>query len=135
MSKIVLSNKLNKALTYASNQRTELSEFLNDARIPLTNSRAERTIRPFAIHRKNWLFADTVPGAKASATLYSIVESAKFNDLDVYKYIEHLLRCLPNVNLEDEIELEKYLPWSNELPSEIITVEDEIQKINKSLVV
>ena len=56
--KIVLSSKLKKALTYASNQRKELSEFLNDARIPLTNSHAERTIRPFAIHRKNWLLAD-----------------------------------------------------------------------------
>lgn len=134
-NKVIVNEKLVRALTYATNQEKELSEFLSDGAIPIDNSAAERAIRPFAVHRKNWLFADTVPGAKASATLYSIVESAKFNDLDVYKYIEHLLRCLPNVNLEDEIELEKYLPWSNELPSEIITVEDEIQKINKSLVV
>lgn len=66
----------------AHNQRKELSEFLNDGRIPLTNSAAERAVRPFAVHRKNWLFADTVEGAKANAVLYSIVETAKANSLN-----------------------------------------------------
>ena len=87
----MINNKLNKALTYASNQRKELSEFLNDGRIPLTNSLAERSIRPFAVHRKNWLFADSVEGANANAVMYSIIESAKINKLNIEKYIKYLL--------------------------------------------
>ena len=108
--KIVLNNKLNKALTYASNQRKELSEFLNDARIPLTNSRAERTIRPFAIHRKNWLFADTVEGAKTNAVMYSLIESAKLNNLNIEKYygkvsneVLEVFQCLNTKMSNEEI--------------------------------
>ena len=119
--KIVLSNKLKNALTYASNQKAELSEFLTDARIPLTNSRAERTIRPFAIHRKNWLFADTVEGAKTNAVMYSLIESAKLNNLNIEKYIKYLLEEIPQLdNPSDRNVLEKYLPWSKELPADIL---------------
>ena len=78
-TKIVVNNKLKKSLVYAQNQQKELSEFLNDGRIPLSNSLAERAIRPFAVHRKNQLFADTPDGAKANATIYSLIESAKIN--------------------------------------------------------
>ena len=87
--KIVINNKLKKALTYATNQRKELSEFLNDGWIPLTNSLSERTIRPFAVHRKNWLYANSVE--VANAVMYSIIESAKVNNLNVGKYIKYLL--------------------------------------------
>ena len=122
MSKnIVLNSKLKKALTYASNQRKELSEFLNDGRIPLTNSLAERSIRPFAVHRKNWLFADSVEGANANAVMYSIIESAKINHLNIEKYIKYLLEELPQLeNINEETVLERYLPWSKELPAEIL---------------
>ena len=122
MSKnIVLNSKLKKALTYASNQRKELSEFLNDGRIPLTNSLAERSIRPFAVHRKNWLFADSVEGANANAVMYSIIESAKINHLNIEKYIKYLLEELPQLeNINAETVLERYLPWSKELPAEIL---------------
>ncbi len=92
--KIILNNKLTKALTYVTNQRKELTEFLNDGRIPLTNSLAERSIRPFAVHRKNWLFADSVEGAKANATMYSIIESAKINRLNIWKYIKYCKRLI-----------------------------------------
>ena len=120
MEKTVLNNKLKKALTYVTNQRKELTEFLNDGRIPLSNNLAERSIRPFAIHRKNWLFADSVEGAKANATMYSIIESAKINKLKIEKYIKYLLDELPQLeNINDETVLEKYLPWSKELPEEI----------------
>ena len=119
--KIVLSNKLKNALTYASNQKAELSAFLTDARIPLTNSRAERTIRPFAIHRKNWLFADTVEGAKTNALMYSLIESAKLNNLNIEKYIKYLLEEISQLdNPSDKNVLEKYLPWSKELPADIL---------------
>ena len=119
--KIVLNKKLKNALTYASNQQKELSEFLNDGKIPLTNSLSERAIRPFAVHRKNWLFADSVDGANANAIMYSLIESAKVNNLNIYKYINYLLEQLPQLeNVNDEDALKKYLPWSKELPDEIL---------------
>ena len=83
--KYITNEKLRKALTYAQNQKENLCKFLEDGRIPLTNSRAERAIRPFAVHRKNWLFADSVEGAKANAVYYSLIESAKVNNLNIYK--------------------------------------------------
>ena len=119
--KLIVNNKLKKALTYATNQQKELSEFLNDGRIPLSNNLVERAIRPFAIHRKNWLFADSVDGAKANAVIYSLIESAKINNLNIWKYIEFLLKELPQLDsLNDNDILEKYLPWSNCLPVEIL---------------
>ena len=119
--KIVLNKKLKEALTYAINQKEELSQFLIDGRIPLTNSKAERAIRPFAVHRKNWLFADSIEGAKTNAVMYSIIESAKVNNLNIEKYIRYLLEELPQLeNLQDEASLKKYLPWSEELPGEIL---------------
>ena len=128
--KIVINNKLKKALTYASNQRKELSEFLNDGRIPLTNSLAERSIRPFAVHRKNWLFADSVEGANANAVMYSIIESAKINNLNIEKYIKYLLEELPQLeNINDDKVIEKYLPWSNELPTEILNFQGTYEEL------
>ncbi len=120
--KIILNKKLKEAITYALNQEKELSQFLNDGQIPLTNSLAERAIRPFAVHRKNWLFADSVAGANANATMYTIIESAKLNNLNIEKYIKYLLDNLPQLeSIYDEKCLEKYLPWSKELPTDILS--------------
>ena len=121
MNKYITNNKLRDALVYAINQKENLCKFLEDGRIPLTNSKAERAIRPFAVHRKNWLFADTPEGAKANAIMYSIIESAKANNLNIYKYITYLLQVLPQLEGEQtEEQIEKYLPWSKELPEEIL---------------
>lgn len=120
-TKIVLNKKLKEALIYTSNQKKELSEFLNDGQIPLTNSAAERAVRPFAVHRKNWLFADSISGAKANAVMYSLIESAKINNLNIYKYINYLLEKLPQLeNTSEEEIIKKYLPWSQELPEDIL---------------
>lgn len=128
--KIVLNKKLKKALVYAMNQQKELSEFLNDGRIPLTNSLAERAIRPFAVHRKNWLFADSTEGAHANATMYTITESAKLNNLNIEKYIKYLLDELPQLsNINDEKTLEKYLPWSTTLPTDILNFESTYEEL------
>ena len=127
--KYITNKKLMKALNYVLNQKEELSEFLNDGRIPLTNSRAERAIRPFAVHRKNWLFADSVAGAKANAVYYSLIESAKLNNLNIYKYINYLLSELPQIDgYIDEDKLEKYLPWSEGLPNDIRNFEGEYKE-------
>lgn len=119
--KYITNNKLKKAITYAINQKENLSKFLTDGRIPLTNSRCERSIRPFAVHRKNWLFADTQDGARANAIYYSLIETAKVNHLNINKYIRYLLETLPQLKGEQtEEEIEKYLPWSEELPEDIL---------------
>lgn len=128
-TKIVVNNKLKKALVYVQNQQKELTEFLNDGRIPLSNSLAERAIRPFAVHRKNWLFSDTQAGANANATMYSIIESAKLNNLNIWKYINYLLEELPQLEILTEEKLEKYLPWSEELPAGIRNYEGEYEEL------
>lgn len=128
--KYVTNSKLQKALTYAINQKENLSKFLDDGRIPLTNSKAERAVRPFAVHRKNWLFADSQDGAKANAIFYSLIESAKANKLNIYKYINYLLEILPQLEeAQTEEDIEKYLPWSKELPAEVLNFQGEYKEI------
>ena len=129
--KYITNEKLKKALTYAINQKENLSKFLEDGKIPLTNSKAERSIRPFAVHRKNWLFADTEAGAKANAIYYSLIESAKVNKLNIYKYIKYLLDELPQIEeAQEEKDVEKYLPWSKELPAEILNYQGTYKELN-----
>ena len=87
--------------------------FLEDGNIPTHNNRAENAIRPFVIGRKNWLFSQTAKGAGASADMYSLVETAKANGLDVFEYLSWLFRQITaaNHNFTDEF-LEKLMPWS-----------------------
>ena len=70
------------------------------------------------IGRKNWLFANSPRGAKASATIYSIVETAKENGLNPFAYLQHLFEQLPNIDLDDQCALDGLLPWSKSLPPE-----------------
>ena len=77
----------------------------------------EASIRPFATGRRAWLFADSPKGATANAVLYTLVESARANELDVFEYLNYLLTEIPNSDYLHQPEvLEKYLPWSHELP-------------------
>lgn len=69
-------------------QKPYLENYLMDGRCALSNNAAENTIRPFTVGRKNWLFSDTPKGASASAAVYSIVETAKANGLNVFTYLE-----------------------------------------------
>jgi transposase len=99
-----------KALTYLKNEWPYLSRYAEDGEVHIDNNFVENKIRPFAIGRKRWLFSDTVDGAKASAALYSIVETAKANKLDPYKYLRHLFGKLP---LAKELaDFEALLPWN-----------------------
>lgn len=118
--KTFMSAKMSKALNYAINHKEKLCQFVHDGRIPLTNGEAERNIRPFAILRKNFLFSDTLSGANACAVMYSIVQTAKVNNLNIEKYINYLLEELPQLeNPKDEESLKKFLPWSESLLAEI----------------
>ena len=95
------------ALGYALNQESWLMNIFLDGRLELSNNRAERAVRPFAIGRKNWLFCNTPAGADASAAVYSIVETAKANGLRPFRYLNFLLERLPS-----EWPLDECLPWS-----------------------
>ena len=84
-------SELGKELTYLKNQWMTLTVFLEDGRIELSNNRAERSIKPFVISRENFLFANTPGGARASAVLFSLIETAKENGVDPYKYLTWVL--------------------------------------------
>ena len=107
------TSKFSEALTYARNQKESLCRFLEDGNIPVHNNRAENAIRPFVIGRKNWLFSQTAKGASASADMYSLVETAKANGLDVFEYLSWMFRQITaaNHNFTDEF-LESLMPWS-----------------------
>ena len=115
-SKVVPNSYLGKAVTYCLNQWDKLIRFMCDGRLEISNNLSERTIKNFVIGRKNWLFSDTPSGAKASAIVYSIVETAKANNLNVYKYFKYILEKLPNIS-DDKIS--ELLPWSDCLPEDI----------------
>ncbi len=93
-----------RALTYLSEQWERLNRYLEDGRLEIDNNAVENAIRPFVIGRKNWLFSDTVEGANASANIYSLIETAKANRLDPYRYLCHLLTVLPKAKTVEEIE-------------------------------
>ena len=88
-------SKLGIALNYLLNQWDSLTAYLLDGRIELSNNRAERSIKPFVISRKNFLFANTPSGAQSSAVLFSLIETAKENGLDPYRYLVWLLQEAP----------------------------------------
>lgn len=108
---------LGQAIQYCRNQWDKLEAFLKDGRLELSNNRSERTIKPFVIGRKNWLFANTPRGADASATIYSIIETAKENDLNPFAYLTYLFEQLPNMDINDKDSLDQLLPWSANLPA------------------
>ncbi len=115
---VLKGSKLADAITYSINQRSTLNTFLEDGRIELSNNRAENAIRPFVVGRKSWLFSDTKKGAKSSAIVYSLVETAKANDLNVYMYLVHIFSTMPKLDFQrNPALLEDLMPWSEKLPS------------------
>lgn len=98
------------AVRYALNQRQWLENYMLDGRLEMSNNRAERSIRPFTVGRKNWLFSFTPRGANASAVLYSIIETAYANGLVPFTYLKYLFETLPNMAKERYPE---FLPWTD----------------------
>ena len=102
-----------KGFSYCINQEKYLRKFLEDGEIPLDNSATERAIRPFTVSRKTWKLIDTPSGADASATMYSIVETAKANNIKVYDYLKLLLDEIPkHMDGKDTDFLDELMPWS-----------------------
>jgi transposase len=116
-SKLVLpKSSFGMAITYCSNQWNKLEAFMKDGRLEIDNNRSERSIKPFVIGRKNWLFSNTSRGAKASATIYSVIETAKENGLNPFEYLKYLFEQLPNLDTKNLEILDTLLPWSTSLP-------------------
>ncbi|AZG71716.1 IS66 family transposase [Shewanella livingstonensis] len=105
---LVGNTKLIEAANYLANQWHKLIRYVDDGRLSIDNNRAERAVKPFVIGRKNWLFSQTANGAHASATLYSIVETAKVNGLIPFDYI---MVCLDEL-CKPEPNIDSLLPWN-----------------------
>lgn len=100
-----------KAFIYLNNQFTKLSVYLTNGKLAIDNNKAENHIRPIALGRKNWLFATSTDGANALANWYSIIETAKANNIDPFKYLCHILKELP-LYQESNISIDPLLPWN-----------------------
>ena len=110
MPKTAPKSALGKALHYLLEQWPYLIRYLEDGRLELSNNRAERSIKPFVMGRKNWLFANTPAGAQSSAVVYSLIETAKENKLDPHRYLLWILRNAPSLSQADELWAEKLTP-------------------------
>ena len=109
-AKTAPKSALGRAIHYLLEQWPYLTRYLEDGRLELSNNRAERSIKPFVMGRKNWLFANTPGGAQASAMIYSLIETAKENGLDPYRYLLWVLQNAPQLSETDETWAESLLP-------------------------
>ena len=108
--KVLPKSTLGKALSYLDKNWQKLCIYVEDGRLRIDNNAAENAIRPFVIGRKNWLFSNTPKGAKASAALYSLIETAKLNGLEPHEYLVTVYRDLPQAETIEAIEA--LLPWN-----------------------
>ena len=114
------TEKLREAFTYALNHEKYFWVFLTDGDVPMDNNASERAIRGFCVGMKNWQMIDTINGAKSSAIIYSIAETAKANHLKPYEYFEYLLTEIPkHLDDTDRSFLDDLVPWSEKLPESI----------------
>ena len=104
-------DRLIKAINYSNGCRPFMMNYLKDGACSLSNNLSENSIRPLVVGRKNWLFCDTPAGAEASMKIYSMIETAKANELDPLKYLSFLLEHRPGAEMSDG-ELEQFAPWS-----------------------
>lgn len=119
VGKVLPKSKTWSGFNYSINQEKYLKTFLNDGEVPMDNNAAEQSIRSFCIGKKNWVMIDTINGAKSSAIIYSIAETAKANNLKPYNYFEYLLTEIPkHLDEKDRSFCEDLLPWSPKLPAE-----------------
>jgi transposase len=108
--KVLPESRIGKAVYYTLGQWQKLCVFLTHGEAPMTNNRVENAIRPFALGRKGWLFADTIKGATASANLYSLVETCKANGIEPHAYLTFLFERLPHLKTVEDYE--SVLPWN-----------------------
>jgi len=109
-----IGGSIARAFTYLKNQFPKLKIYVEDGRLDIDNNMAENHVRPIALGRKNWLFATSTKGATALCNWYSIIETAKANNLDAYAYLNYILTQLPIYEAEGK-DIEDLFPWNVEL--------------------
>lgn len=114
--KVLPKSTIGMAIAYSLNMKKYLLTFLDDERLEISNNSAERSIKPIVIGRKNWLFCNTPGGAKSSAIIYSIIETAKENNLKPYEYLKIFFDKLQVIDVTDLTEIDEILPWSEDIP-------------------
>lgn len=107
---VLPSSVLGKALRYMAAMWSRLEHYATRGDLPIDNNRAENAIRPFVIGRKAWLFSTTQAGAKASALVYSLIETAKANGVEPYAWLAHVMRTIPTAHTVDDYEA--LMPWN-----------------------
>ena len=116
------SSRIGEAILYTLNQEQYLRRYLEDGHLSIDNTAAERAIKNFAVGRRNWLFSKSIKGAEASATVYSITESAILNGLKPYDYLAYILGRMKDLGpFPAKEELLQLLPWSGTLPESCYT--------------
>lgn len=116
--KPVSGSRFAAAVNYAKNQKPVMENYLLDGRIACSNAVAENAIRPFAVGRRNWLFSASVDGATASAAIYSLIETAKANNLRIRPYLQEVITYMrghTNAKGSERIDVDPILPWSDEM--------------------
>lgn len=123
---------LGKAVTYAKSQKEYLGRYLLDGRLEISNNRAERSIKPFVIGRKNWLFSNTPSGARASAVYYSLIVTAMENGLNPFEYLSWILTNAPNLCKPGFAStVNDFLPGSSALPQKVFSPKPKDEKTEK----
>ena len=112
LPKLVKESTLGKAVSYLHKQWDKLIRYVDDGNLCIDNNAIERTIRQFVIGRNAWIFSDTPSGAKASANIYSLVQTAKANGVEPYRYLRKILSELPNIDPSHHEPLDALLPWN-----------------------
>ena len=109
IEQVLPKSLLGRAVHYMHKLWPKLTAYADSGQTEIDNNPAKNAIRPFVLGRKNWLFSQSVKGAKNSAVLYSVIETAKANGLEPFKYLTLLFEKLPNVETVEG--LERLLPW------------------------
>lgn len=120
-SQMTHNSTIEKALAYSINQEDYLRVFLSDSHIPMDNNYAEQAVRPFTSGRKNFVLIESSNGAKASAILYSLVETAKANIINTFEYFNLLLTEIPQHMEDKDLSfIDNLLPWSSRVQKEFL---------------
>ncbi len=106
--KISGKSPLAAAIRYALGRWGSLQTYVHDGRIEIDNNAAERAMRPVALGRKNYLFAGSDAGGHAAATFYSLIETAKLNNLNPHEYLSDMLECIADHPIN---RIKELLPW------------------------
>ena len=113
----LIKGKTLEGINYCINQEEALKVFLDDGEVPLDNNATEGALRSFCLHKHAWKLIDSIDGAKSSAIVYSITETAKANNLNPFRYLEYVLTVMKDHQEDTDYRfMEDLLPWSEQLP-------------------